>query len=989
MQQAPLRKPVLSAVRGPYYRHGKYEKISCLASRRILLSTSTGMSFSVPTSPAMTRSAKAHPVTPQRLPKHQSISQSFYRSPLTPSTSPYTPISLHSLDSTGSSTLTTPDNSGIGVRKRLAFSALSPEVVRNASAVKDKSLADIAENWRSRVNENNQKVSYAPQDNSHYAGDESSVVSDIDDSILTTEEALLAAPFLSTHRRLSSMPVISNRPRAQSHAPLPSLHGPPVSPVTSRTVKNTSQASSPIQHRRALASFSQSANLMSTPPPNRTLARQLKLKGSLTDPPQPRRREALGNIAIGSNHNLNMSLTLEPDTSLDLFDIGENDFEYEQDYQGENSFSQDLQSLHCNSSFGYPSFTPHARQAQSQAFVQAGFADPFRPVGTVHGVPPHMLNGIAESVEHHFHATQQQPHKSFFDDIHQSGHPFFTPVGHHPGQYNHVMPQPYSAPAFVPIPHPQLHSLQPTPMHFKPASERPVVFPAVEVVTPVPSPETAPTDCSVCLASNPSSLAILQPCGHPLCSTCLTSALNIVGEKDMQCAVCKRSVADFKLIAGMPKGQPSSKGAKLGPSPSGLTGKSFMDTLSSSPSGSIIFDPDSANKATSGDLDSAFEFGLDFGELRASTPRLEQQHDRLMDGRSRISVAGVGKRNARKDEDNVVLRIDNVPWDITPSQIVKWLQQPVERVHVLLDGKGKTLSHAYVEVDNAAIAGAILRGEAATRNLLGRKERGSVLGRGRRARGVTITRSGQQELMSDLFPHWRGNFDGSRPSLAGLESERIIGALERGLLTDNEISGLLHLINEPDSHFLKVPSLPFHSLISILSKFPTDVDSRVFWSAGIRDRLFDATRAAIEALMPRIQKAKEDAAKPRHADEEHTMDLAADLLRAGLECKAFTTQQVQAMMALAEAHSLPLPQAHADTSRNSNGSSDAGSQSESSAPRTPSNLDHSTSSVASTQQMQTLNQPTNVAYPSLDELAKEFGVDAQVVQALAQRLANL
>ncbi|KAJ3507892.1 hypothetical protein NLJ89_g6050 [Agrocybe chaxingu] len=945
------------------------------------------MSFSVPTSPAMTRSAKAHPVTPQRLPKHQPRSQSFYRSPLTPSTSPYTPISLRSLDSTGSSTLTTPDNSGIGIRKRLAFSAVSPEVARNASTVKDKNLADIAENWRSRVNENNQKVSYAPQDDSNYIGDESGVMSDIaNDSILTTEEALLAAPFLSTHRRLSSMPVISSRPRAQSHAPLPSLHGPPVSPVTSRTVKITPQASSPVQHRRALASFSQSANLLSTPPPNRTLARQLKLKGSLTDPPQPRRREALGNVPISSNHkNINMSLTLEPDTSLDLFDIDENDFEYEQDYQGDTSFSRDLQSLQCNSSFGYPSFTPHARQAQSQAFVQSGFADPFRPVGAVHGVLPHMLNGIAESVEHHFHATHQQHHQPFFDDIHQSGHPFYTPVGHHPGQYNHTMPQPYSAPAFVPVPHPQLHPLQPTPMHFKPASERPVVVPNVEVVTPVPSPEATPTDCSVCLAFNPSSLAILQPCGHPLCSACLTSALNIVGEKDMQCAVCKQSVADFKLIAGVPKGQPNSKGATLGSTTSDLTGKSFMDALSSSPSGSIMFDPGNANTATSGDLDSAFEFGLDFGELRASTPKFHQQYDRSMDSQSHVSVAGMGKRNVRKDEDNVVLRIDNVPWDITPSQIVKWLQQPVERVHVLLDSKGKTLSHAYVEVNNATVAGAILRGEAATVNSFGRKERGSVLGRGRRARGVTITRSGQQELMSDLFPHWRGNFDGSRPSLAGLESERIIGALEGGLLTDNVISGLLHLINEPDSHFLKVPSLPFHSLISILSKFPTDVDSRVFWSAGIRDRLFDATRAAIEALMPRVHKAKENMAKPSHADEEYTMDLATDLLRAGLECKAFTTQQVQALIALAEAHSLPLPHACVDNSHNSDGSSDVGSHSGSCAPRTPSNLDKSTS----TQQTLVLNHSTNMASHSLDELAKEFGVDAQVVQALAQRLANL
>jgi Flp pilus assembly protein CpaB len=73
----------------------------------------------------------------------------------------------------------------------------------------------------------------------------------------------------------------------------------------------------------------------------------------------------------------------------------------------------------------------------------------------------------------------------------------------------------------------------------------------------------------------------------------------------------------------------------------------------------------------------------------------------------------------------------------------------VERVHVLLDYKGKTLSHAYVEVANAVTAGAILRGEALSSS--GEKElRGSVLGRGKRARGVTITKSGQAELMSDV-----------------------------------------------------------------------------------------------------------------------------------------------------------------------------------------------------------------------------------------------
>lgn len=66
------------------------------------------------------------------------------------------------------------------------------------------------------------------------------------------------------------------------------------------------------------------------------------------------------------------------------------------------------------------------------------------------------------------------------------------------------------------------------------------------------------------------------------------------------------------------------------------------------------------------------------------------------------------------------------------------------------------MSHAFVEVASEAIAGSILRGEVAnsksTRGNIepknSKRGRGAVLGRGRRARGVTITRSSQEELMA-------------------------------------------------------------------------------------------------------------------------------------------------------------------------------------------------------------------------------------------------
>ena len=77
------------------------------------------------------------------------------------------------------------------------------------------------------------------------------------------------------------------------------------------------------------------------------------------------------------------------------------------------------------------------------------------------------------------------------------------------------------------------------------------------------------------------------------------------------------------------------------------------------------------------------------------------------------------------------------------------------------------------------------------------------------------------------------------PSLAGLPNDPVIQILEMGLMAEAELNSLMHLIRSPDSHFLKVPELPFHVLVSVLIKFPADVDSQVFWSVALRDVLFD------------------------------------------------------------------------------------------------------------------------------------------------------
>ena len=110
-----------------------------------------------------------------------------------------------------------------------------------------------------------------------------------------------------------------------------------------------------------------------------------------------------------------------------------------------------------------------------------------------------------------------------------------------------------------------------------------------------------------------------------------------------------------------------------------------------------------------------------------------------------------------------------------------------------------------------------------------------------------------------LFPSWLGQFEGSRPTLSGVESANVATALSNGILSTLELESLVKLMENPkvrallsvdfealdanmtidgQSHFLKSPCLPFYSLVSILSKFPSDRDSRVFWSASLRDVLF-------------------------------------------------------------------------------------------------------------------------------------------------------
>ncbi|THH08174.1 hypothetical protein EW145_g2885 [Phellinidium pouzarii] len=303
--------------------------------------------------------------------------------------------------------------------------------------------------------------------------------------------------------------------------------------------------------------------------------------------------------------------------------------------------------------------------------------------------------------------------------------------------------------------------------------------------------------CSVCSASS-SPLSILVPCEHLICSSCLTGALNIIGEKDMRCASCDKPVDDFRLLSPLKINSAISEEAEEGK-------KNDSKEVHKEETISL--------------LPSAFE------DLSIKT---DGTKNKVKFGTDSQSQNGPDTPYASCEiEDVTVLRIDNVPWDITPPTLVEFFTPyTAVRAHVLLDPKGKTLSHAYVEVPASD-----------ARNAL-RAVQNKSLGKGRRLRGVTVTMSSQGELMRALFPSWLGGFDGTHPTLDGLDHPSVVRTLENGLITLPEIDGLVALMKNPKSHFLKVPTLPFYTLVSILSKFPADSDSRVFYSGKLRDVLY-------------------------------------------------------------------------------------------------------------------------------------------------------
>lgn len=177
--------------------------------------------------------------------------------------------------------------------------------------------------------------------------------------------------------------------------------------------------------------------------------------------------------------------------------------------------------------------------------------------------------------------------------------------------------------------------------------------------------------CSVCgrLASTSGTgsnmQAVLLPCLHPLCSACLTGALNIVGEKDMECCVCGGGVDDFRLVpvtsitSVETKVEEKSSTEGKADVPAGSGGEGDRQGAKGEQKGEAENGEEGKEKLIMGGdlLPSAIEF-FEGARARSSPPPTKVGR---ISGGSAATEGGNGGIGGKRRE-NVVLRIDNVPW---------------------------------------------------------------------------------------------------------------------------------------------------------------------------------------------------------------------------------------------------------------------------------------------------------------------------------------
>ncbi|GAA5886539.1 hypothetical protein JCM6882_001680 [Rhodosporidiobolus microsporus] len=198
-----------------------------------------------------------------------------------------------------------------------------------------------------------------------------------------------------------------------------------------------------------------------------------------------------------------------------------------------------------------------------------------------------------------------------------------------------------------------------------------------------------------------------------------------------------------------------------------------------------------------------------------------------------------------------VVRLDNVPWEITAAEIEEWagernlasdLDEFEEKgkkrvtlaVHILCNrADGRTLNQAFLECSSASAARALVRSKD-----------GSKL----RGRPVHVSLTGQGEFLTTLFPTYTPGFSSVEPN----PNPRSKWAAPIPLLLQTELTGLLNLcrletaLGPQSAHARKVPERPYFNLVTLLEKMPWSFPA--YYNSQAVVRLFNTVCAAIEIL---------------------------------------------------------------------------------------------------------------------------------------------
>ncbi|KAJ5484761.1 hypothetical protein N7539_004749 [Penicillium diatomitis] len=225
-----------------------------------------------------------------------------------------------------------------------------------------------------------------------------------------------------------------------------------------------------------------------------------------------------------------------------------------------------------------------------------------------------------------------------------------------------------------------------------------------------------------------------------------------------------------------------------------------------------------------------------------------------------------------------VVKIENAPYTITRQEVKQLFGRSTGLadnwpIHILMErSTGKTMDFCYVEFKTQKSA------EEAVQRILGMCEGNQSPRIGNRPVEVTMSSAG--ELMAAIFPLAKSiKWEGGRPVQAPKRQDEQWSTGFNGFLTDEELFCTGRHAREPSRSIFssKVPQRTYESIISTIWKFPWYESG--LYTVHVRNKLFVTLKGMIVSLITQMQRKRVVG-----LDEV----LLAELLRAGMQCPAFT-----------------------------------------------------------------------------------------------------